>query len=121
MPLIDYDTEQRMRILIEDYQTALAKLFSDWFISYLIENKFLIRNSAGELEYNPQKENAMSYKLKVKVQIINQTTGAVEDTSVHKIAGLDSEDVTKMRAGLIKVTEAWNAHGIEGQGKSAAE
>jgi len=56
------------------------------------------------------------YKLIVKVKVVNQETGAVEDKSANVIANLDAADVSAMRSGLIKVTEGWNAHGIESEG-----
>lgn len=61
------------------------------------------------------------FKLIVKVKVVNQETGAVEDKSSNAICGLDSADVTAMRGSLIKVTEGWNTHGIEGQGASEAK
>jgi len=56
------------------------------------------------------------YTLKVKVQVINEETGAVEDKSTNVVRGLDSADVSDMRDGLIQTSRAWNNHGIEGQG-----
>lgn len=61
--------------------------------------------------------SADKYRLKIKVQVINQTTGAVEHTAKHQYENLDNEDVSLMQAPLIEAEQKFNAIGIEGTEK----
>lgn len=56
------------------------------------------------------------YRIENRTRVINEDTNQIEHEAKLKVAGLDSADVTDMQVPLIAVQQAWNAHGIEGQG-----
>jgi hypothetical protein len=98
-----------------DFGTASATVI-------LLEHPHQTRNTVPCLKSQNQNSEitTMSFKITVKVKVVNQLTGAVEDSSRHSVADLSAGEVSAMRSDLIKVTEGWNAAGVDGQGAAPA-